>query len=934
MAVRSGKAILDGRVEYPLPKRHGVQDYVVYFVGAGDGYGKSARRYFDRFYRDHKRRSATSLEEMIDFLHTEVTSGGVAQVRELVIVAHGAPQGLMTHVTRTVPAGLPGFVDVTARSLAVLQRRFRANDPAFASFARHRTEVVRHLLDDSWITIRACRVGQGEAIMYALFSFFGGRANVYAPREYQFFGTHPIKEGMRVESKIDVHDHLVKQHIYPRDVHTPERKNAIVESLVDPGRFGQAFDLASARIGDTTSPQAVTYDGFVRALNRSRISDGLKARFAAEGHALSTGATARVAVKDAAWIVRDRVRHDTVDARVTYDVGEEVESGTGGQVATLRAAASIADAYSTRQSFPIQLFFYESENNLWNGKVGALASFLEGEPDSAAGQARLTALETALPTDATPAALAVLVRTTLKDRTGVEPSAQARVRLVSTVLKHGQVYKTWAIQDQEPYLIKLEHPLTANDTQGHILWLVRDLRGAAKVRAENELMAFLGKDPDTPGTELPAYLDRFTIDELVGLIDHLRSPYQLQHSFYLHHAQQAIKRKKEYFKWSTDRQAGNTDPLGPLVDPYESLTGRETEDKRIVAHEFDFNGIWQEVKVSHPKLGVVQADLFAEEDLWDKLDLPGDPNAPFAALELDADSPYTDLEEQRLAELQGLERFSVIDKSEFEPTDQDLSCAELAAILTKWKDLQGADADEISRQLGLVTASDGATFLDHVMWLYDKYKIGKIGVDLVNISFMRDGLAVKIASRIPVIGIASEIGVPTTFTALLRIAPAITIPLTLWLKTLEAEAEADQVWENTGKLTAVRQWLRELIVQTYRADFPDNVHIDLGWFGSTVPHVERYYEEQRDEDGVFFSFVWADGRMKKGFDEGVRLMEKAYEEILERADDAVDEVLRQLDVDSCKAKVLVDAGLLDLRRFRAQVVRAIATDLLAKLPKV
>jgi hypothetical protein len=447
-------------------------------------------------------------------------------------------------------------------------------------------------------------------------------------------------------------------------------------------------------------------------------------------------------------------------------------------------------------------------------------------------------------------------------------------------------------------------------------------------------MAFLGKDPDTPGTELPAYLDRFTIDELVGLIDHLRSPYRIQHAFYVHHAQQAIKRKKEYFRWSTDRLARHTDPLGSLVDPYEFLTGREAEDKRVVAHEFDFNGIWQEVKVSHPKLGVVRTDLFAEEDLWDKLGLPGDPNAPFAALDLDADSPYTDLEEQRQLELRGLEQFSVIDKSEFEPSDQGVDCAELAAIVTKWKNLQGADTEEIKRQLGLLTASNGATFLDHVLWLYDKYKIGKIGLDLLNISFMRDGLAVKIASRIPVIGIPSQIGVPTTFTALLRIAPAITIPLTLWLKTLEAQTQADKVWENTGKLTAVRQWLRELILQTFRADFPDGLKIDLGWFGSTVPHVDRYYEEQRDEDGVFFSFVWSVARMKQGFDEGVRLMEHATDEILERADDAVEEVLRGLDLDSCEVKVLVDAGLLDLRGFRGQVVRAIANDLLAKLPKV
>jgi hypothetical protein len=33
----------------------------------------------------------------------------------------------------------PGFVDVTACSLAVLRRKFAANDAAFVSFARHRS---------------------------------------------------------------------------------------------------------------------------------------------------------------------------------------------------------------------------------------------------------------------------------------------------------------------------------------------------------------------------------------------------------------------------------------------------------------------------------------------------------------------------------------------------------------------------------------------------------------------------------------------------------------------------------------------------------------------------------------------------------------------------------------------------------------------------
>lgn len=686
---RPGRAVFEQRVEYPLPKQAGVKDYVFYFVGPGDGYGKSARAFFDRFYRTHVRRSASSLEEMFDFLDSEVANG-VTQIRELVIVSHGAPQGLMCDVMKTVPADLRLLTDVTPRSLAVLQRAFKAaTDARFTSFRVRRERVVKRLLADSWVTIRACRVGLGDDLMYGLFSFFGGRANVYAPREYQFFGIHPIAPGMRVESKIAVHSHLVKQRFYPRDVHSPERRDAIVASIVDPGRFGQPFDLASARLGDTTSAEAFAYQGLVDSMNRSRVNDPLKAKFAANGHDLSANAGVRVSVRDAAWTVDDRIQHGTVNpvkATVRYDVGEEVETVPGGQRVTLSASARIADRKSTSDSFPIQLFLFESENNLWKGKVETLASFLE-ESGSGPDQARLDALVAVLPTTSAPSVLNPLLVSALADRAKVEPSAAARIHLVSTEMKHGQEYKTWALEDQEPYQVKLEHPVTASAVQGHMLSLVHDRNGLAKVRAENELMAFLGRDPDTPGTELAAYLDRSTLEELLGMIDFLRSPYRPEHSFYIHHAQQAIKRKKEYFRWLMDRFATSTDPLGPLTDPYESLIGGEAEDKRRVVHDFDFNGIWQEVKVSHPKLGIVNVDLFADEDLWTKFGADGNPGDAVAGLDLEADSPYADLDEQRQVELAGLEEFSTIDKSAFEPVDQGLSCEDLAAILTKLRDL-------------------------------------------------------------------------------------------------------------------------------------------------------------------------------------------------------------------------------------------------------
>ena len=120
----------------------------------------------------------------------------------------------------------------------------------------------------------------------------------------------------------------------------------------------------------------------------------------------------------------------------------------------------------------------------------------------------------------------------------------ARLQLADTKTKDGLVYREWAIEDAAKYLIKLEHP-PSRDVRAHVLSLYHDLHGDAGLAEKIRMTGYLGLVPDTPGTELAAYLDRASIDELVSLIDYLRAPYRSEHSFYIHHAQLAIQRKKE-----------------------------------------------------------------------------------------------------------------------------------------------------------------------------------------------------------------------------------------------------------------------------------------------------------------------------------------------------------------------------------------------------
>ena len=132
-------------------------------------------------------------------LQADVASNGVTQIRELVLVTHANANQLFFPV---VPAG--AGVDsvygcVTAWSLAQLQNDIGAK---FASFDQARKAVVPLLLDDSWVTVRGCNFGNSAEGLYALHSFFGGRANVYAPTKFMVFADSPILWGFRIRPSV------------------------------------------------------------------------------------------------------------------------------------------------------------------------------------------------------------------------------------------------------------------------------------------------------------------------------------------------------------------------------------------------------------------------------------------------------------------------------------------------------------------------------------------------------------------------------------------------------------------------------------------------------------------------------------------------------------------------------------------------------------
>ncbi len=319
-----GRQLFTDRVEYPLPKQTGVRDYVFYLVDNKDKkYGKGARKFHAKFYTNHvKEEEVNSLEAVIASLAAQVDAG-VTHIREVVIVAHGNPLGLLSPVVSgATGANLKEFKYITAFALALLQNDLRAGK--FQAFQRNRQKVVSHLGDDSWITVRACNIGRSQEAMYALYSFFGGRANVYAPMLYQFFGSPPITFGMRIDNRLHAHEHLVKQHFFPRDVHTLDRKDAIVTALLDPGTFTEPFAIASRPLDDTAPDQSKAYQQLIEQLNTRTVSAALTQAFAEHDFTLTPRPKVTVVTWSTNWQVTDEYPHEGA----TYEIHRRCTSGS------------------------------------------------------------------------------------------------------------------------------------------------------------------------------------------------------------------------------------------------------------------------------------------------------------------------------------------------------------------------------------------------------------------------------------------------------------------------------------------------------------------------------------------------------------------------------------------------------------------------------
>ena len=925
-----GKELFEARTEYPLPKgdRNKTKDYVFYFESwivtddHDDGFAQGAHGFLSRFYSNHVEKSVKSFEELIGFLDAQV-AGGVEHIREVVIVAHGNARGLQAKLLEAASTTTHGeYRSVTFDSLAILQQDFADNK--FQAFKKKRERVVAHMTDKSWVTFRVCRFGSAGEALYATYAFFGGHANVYAPRFFQFFAWQPVGSGMRFRRRLDVHEHLVRQRFFPKDLHTDERKDVIVQFLANPGRYSEIVEVDASSAPESDA----SYEKLIDELNAGRIPPTMKDKLAAHEHTLTPKARVQIVEENRAWIIEDKVTHDGKTYSVNYEIWEE--HATTGKHVSLKAAARIADDPSLNEEIPVQSFFGIDQNEMWRGTLFTLASYIAdpsaSPPIDPTKKAAFDSVVTELGRDKVVAGSKLQVQ--FADEMAIDVSGATITRTGTT--------GPWLVKGQATYRIKLEHPMQDENVEGHMLAVFPHLTDKAKKDDEHDKLKWLGDNPDTPGTELAAYFDTIETADLMAVIDHLRAPYREVNSFYIHHAVQALARKRDYHVWAGEEIAALPTNEVLAESPYLQLAHNEHSDKNGFVYSFDFNKHWAEVKMSFPSIPAFTTDLFViEHNLWKKFRTTAfDRNAPI----VEAESPGLGLERTRKREAERDERYDKVDKSSLEPAPRvKITCEELAALITKWKTLEGQTVEEIQKQLELAKGPTGKSLFATLKDLYDLWSLFNKLKDVTSLEggfhAIANGLVVKIVEKIPWFA-PNALGLPSLGGLLARmwgVIGVIKVPFDMWMKFLDEQVKVGAIWKMNGKALGVRRYLRALIDWTASSDYPDRLAIDF----DPNDYERLYFQERLDIWHIAQPRVFYDGgEVKAGFVEGVKLMKELGPQIVAHAQDLLSDALLEMGFDACMGKVLVDAGVLDLAKLRAKLIRELAWHMLDEVRKL
>lgn len=946
MSAVDGRQIFDGLVEYPLPVQAGVKDYVVY-CGSLGSYGVNAKALFDKHWPNHVVKTGATLQDVMTALQTDVAAGGVTQIRELVLVAHANSNQFFFPVVPTATGLDPVYNCVSPWSLAKLQDDITGQ---FSSFDDARKAVIPLLLDNSWVTIRACNVGNSAEFMYALYAFFGGRADVYAPTKFMVFADYPIKPDARIDSKFAVYNYLVRQHFLSSSEHSPTRQATIVTDLLDPESVSAPFQLATVHTTGGDPSQIAAYQQLIDELNKYVIGADLTAAFSSASHPLSASPQV-VSANDSSidpsvtppasssiWYVRDSSLQDGTE---TVDLVYQIRDATDdGGVSTLEASAQLAVA-STYASIPIQLFWDQDDHDAWEGVVARLAGYADaGTYADPKYRTQLDAIEALLDAGTWSDANN---DTTVPVNRGLDNCGFAPLPTPLPPIQKGTADDTWQVPTSPVALTIAEDTVPAPDGSPlHSLVVSLVLDQAALVDQQQGVVILRGDIPHTPGTEIAAYLDGFTADQLASFIDYVRSAYQPAYAYYVQHALDAIRRKRDFLTWAT-AQSDATDPLPAhlIVRP------NENEDLRHVTWDFRFNDNWVEVKQQSKYTATVQTDLFTEGSLTDKLQLK-DP-VPCGALPID--SPYFSRTEAQAVQSQGYQQYVAAqgkDSFEPQPPQVDQGCVDLRTALQMLQELRNANTDpnvaELKLQAPIREGAPSGWELIHetleslhmgdelTQWVFEfedppaEYREALLWVakELTKKYIAAEGIKEWLVESFETTG------------ETLGVLGWIEVPFDLWMNFAEAQQQGSERWDIIGQLVAIRQWLDKLITLTYTAPFPTELSIEIGG-EDPAQAIKGWIAEQQEErpwapaQTTTYTF---DSELADGYARAAVAFGRIGPQIVEQADKRLSEIIGEIGLSACALKAMNDYGLFDLDAFRREVIRRFAQGVHDAMPPV
>lgn len=914
--LKRGQTIFENIVEYPLPKKRGIKDYIFYFVPTSKGYGLGASVFFRKYYKHHIPKKAKSLEEIIDILYSEIQSKSIDQIRELIIVSHGNMCELLFPVTKTAfenEENKAKYQIIRPGTLVNLQEAFKANDPASKDFKDKRKEVIQKFTDSSRVTIRACNFGSSRDGLFALYSFFGGRANVYAPCEYQFFLDRlGIGEKSRLQTDLDFYQHLVKQGYISRKTKQSETRRAkLIKELIEPGRSKHRFELSSYTIDNNrvVSGDKDEQDSLIKAFNQETVPDSVKEQFIQEKVPLSGKETIQIRKKNEKWILfDDELKINKYTYRIRYTIRVEYEQYSDEK--NHQAALYVYPVLNHRNSLPsipFQLFFSDDQDEEFKGQIFELASYstIPNEEPDAEGKANYDAY------------VKLLDDGELQDNNGhniltaFEQESVALTNPKIVPLPPVRNRKQWGIQDGSAYTIK----------ESFYYIYPKGFMTALKVfepitrQKRLDFFEFQGSDPDNPGTELMAYLDNHSLEELYDLIHFLREPYKEDHAFYIYMALEAMERKSGFLTWPVKKEVDEKRKNVPLLRAWDELSDLERADKEKYAYYF--SNVWREAKASTSRDKEFTVDLFEEKKLPFPSEILGEVMEP--------DTPESDPEilEKDSNNPKGVPDPSpeYFDKETVfqEVKREDLSCQKFKKALEIIKQNKGKKWEEIEKIFRDTKIDDSNTLYDYFTsnYGYNSFELASQILEFFSPYASDSGTIVG------TLGTFAESRLVFAGSVFFAIAG----PLLMMKDILGEISKGEQVYKRVGIITGLKQgnaMIMEIIFDYNNHSVPIGTSYDL--LSKAPNHIEAYKTFTGDTRVLILMSEFLDAH-EEGYKIGLKEVNQALNEDLSKYMSLFKQFVMEKGLKECQFKELLNSGLIDENMVKRAILRGLHTQI-------